>query len=127
MSDTTKVDTCNLSGVALDWAGAGLVHSEKWRHQNYEGGPRTAIYGFSPSTDPGQGFPILVENKVSLIYNEPGYYEAAVYESARLPGEPVHSHKNPLVAGLRAVVHYHLGSVVDIPSELTMEDIDHGT
>lgn len=110
MTKTIQVETRNLEGAALDYA-IEEATGNRWMY---------------PSTDPRVGFPILVENRVSLMSRYGRTPERDYWFAQVGPEEPenetLHDHKDPLVAGLRAVVQYKLGDVVEIPKELMGDD-----
>ena len=72
--------------------------------------------GFTPSTDPAQGTPILFRERITIRHwhNEP-------FVTAYMPtlGSLWVHGKDPLEAGLRAYVHSKLGEEVDVPIQLT--------
>jgi hypothetical protein len=108
-----KVKTSDLTGLALDWAVAGIVHEEKWRHDKYEGGLLASMHSYRPSTDWSQGGPIIESWRIT-IERIPCGWEAKSPSSGRswLEG------KTALIAAMRAAVSAKIGYEVEVPDEL---------
>lgn len=116
---TIKINTADMSGAALDWAVAvACGYKIKVRHSeiflpNSNG---AFVREFSPSTDWGQGGPLLQSYGVWLsddaCPDEGGPWVAS------LQGVGLQIGETPLVTAARAIVYGVLGDTVDVPAEL---------
>lgn len=113
-----KIKTSEMEGAALDWAVAGLVHAEKWRHEKYEGGPLATIHGYRPSADWSQGGPLIEKHVFRMEQVGTHDWIACLPQSKN--GQWLHEKgSTPLIAAMRAIVASELGDTVDIPEELS--------
>lgn len=108
-----RVKTYTLIGKSLDWAVAKATWSRP---------PSSALKflgNYNPSTSLEQGYAVILGNKVSVVYDK-WFDEWDAYITT--PGVGGFTHKDPLVAAMRAVVWYHLGNEVDVPDQI-VEDL----
>lgn len=120
-----KVKTADLEGAALDWAVAGLVHSEKWRHDKYEGGLWASMHGYNPSTEWNQGGPLIEKYSIELGPGDAyqshggGIWNATIFGAGNDDSVIIWGYgETILLAAMRAIVAAELGQEVDIPDEL---------
>ncbi|WP_339119160.1 phage protein NinX family protein [Halomonas sp. BMC6] len=123
MSELVKVAVSELEGVALDWAVAGLVHAEKWRHEKYCGGPLASINGWNPSIDWAQGGPLIVEKVTVIVDSEEECFADCGYQAYAIKNQrPLDDYDGSgptmLIACMRAIVSSELGPEVEVPKEL---------
>lgn len=112
-----KLRTSELAGAALDWAVATCngktLHyfvddwfkKDPWLAVNAEADQ--PLHSYTPSTDWGQGGPIIEQEKMGVFPTHDGW-------AAGMQSGPT-----PLVAAMRCYVASQLGDEVDVPSELT--------
>ena len=112
-----KIKTSELTGAALDWAVARC-----------EGGVgKNQLLGawYAPSTDWGQGGPIIEREGITLDYDHYGpsrlWIASIVCEDKEFDGVVRFECNGPtaLTAAMRCRVASKLGDTVDIPEELT--------
>lgn len=107
-----KIKTSELTGAALDWAVAQCEGHDMDYFQ--------VVDAYSPSTDWGQGGPIIERGKIAIaMYDDAwiaGYQvDGAVYFSCfDLEDEG----PTPLIAAMRCRVTRKLGDEVEVPEEL---------
>lgn len=111
------IKTSELEGAALDWAVAGLVHNEKWRHGKYEGGLRASMHGYHPSTDWFQGGVLIERYQIDLQWIGLNG-KAVAWNAHHQDVAQFQCAETPLVAAMRAIVTAELGETVDVPEEL---------
>lgn len=112
-----KVKTSELEGIALNWAVAGLVHTERWRHEKYEGGLFASMHGYTPSTDWSQCGPLIEEYKIITDPPDGMFPSWCAWLGIDAGDGPT-----ALIAICRAIVSAKLGDTVDIPDELVSKD-----
>jgi Protein of unknown function (DUF2591) len=128
-----KVEIKTLAGIALDWViakceGYSFTH-DSINHLVEKNGRLTILghcttgnnkkCGYSPSTDPAQGAPIIFD---SGILSGPSPFPGAEY-AAGIGSEwdtatHIHLGRTQLEAGLRCFAVSKLGETVDIPEQL---------
>lgn len=123
-----KIKTTELTGPALDWVVAQVVHANLQRtYGEPVFNPKTKrIYqtqglqqigvNYSPSTNWAQGGPIIESNEIDLKSVEEGVWQASnIFDDMewyRFLGY------SPLEAAMRCHVAHKLGEEVEIPEEL---------
>ena len=123
-----KVKTAELTGPALDWAVAQVVHANLQRtYGEPVFDPKTKrIYqthglqqigvNYSPSTNWAQGGPIIESNEIDLKSVEEGVWRASnIFDDMEWYHFLGYS---PLEAAMRCHVAHKLGEEVEIPEEL---------
>jgi hypothetical protein len=139
-----KIKTSELTGAALDWAvakskGITLYRSKegKWMTADYgQFNPRHGAPWWHPSTNWGQGGPIIEREKIDLTAHL-NYWEAklwanrevingmplaiatATLRSRRVSNSICMHEPMALVAAMRCYVASKLGDEVEIPTEIT--------
>jgi hypothetical protein len=139
-----KIKTNELKGAALDWAVAKSKGITLYRSK--EGGWMTADYGqfnprhgapwWNPSTNWGQGGPIIEREKIDLTAHL-DYWEAklwanrevlngmtlaiatATLRSKRVSNSIRMNDPMPLVAAMQCFVSSKLGDEIELPKEMT--------
>ena len=126
-----KVNTEDITGVALDWAVAQALDLrvtispivQYWQtprekiigYQIINDPPERdefGIVGFNPSTDWSQGGPIMDEHKVAVDHVLNYCLATMDYWENASKGETM------LIAAMRCIVKHKLGDTVTIPKEL---------
>ena len=123
-----KVKTAELTGPALDWGVAQVVHANLQRtYGEPVFNPKTKrIYqtqglqqigvNYSPSTNWAQGGPIIESNEIDLKLVEEGVWQASnIFDDMEWYHFLGYS---PLEAAMRCHVAHKLGEEVEIPEEL---------
>lgn len=137
-----KVDVTKLEGPALDWAVAkadGRCLHERIRIVRYNDdsdhicedcGKDTYMepsrHSWKPSTDWGQGGPLIEKYHIQLNYNGNGfsksptgkYWCAYVCKPCGKEERPSGGGPAPLIAACRAIVALKFGDYVDTPNDL---------
>ena len=122
-----KIKTSELTGAALDWAGAeGAGQQSRILLSSYTGArsiqilppPRDIWRNFCPSTDWAQGGPLIESEHIHLAHHR----GSADWSAHVIRGIGVISHMafgpTPLIAGMRCYVASRLGDEVDVPEEM---------
>jgi hypothetical protein len=123
-----KVKTRELEGMLLDWmvwaCAGGAVAYPKMQGQAFvrawRGGSTKYLH---PSTDWGQGGPIIDRELICIDAGDGQFPEARRWEAHLAANAPVLAHMEingptALVAAMRCYVHSKLGNEVDVPEEL---------
>lgn len=123
-----KIKTTELTGPALDWGVAQVVHANLQRtYGEPVFNPKTKrIYqtqglqqigiNYSPSTNWAQGGPIIESNEIDLKSVEEGVWQASnIFDDMEWYHFLGYS---PLEAAMRCHVAHKLGEEVEIPEEL---------
>lgn len=128
-----KVQTQELTGVALDWASAlalGLdfsqdmptieidSHGAAWLFLPLEFGQICREH-WEPSNNWAQAGPIIEREKLDVCTTPDNALWRVVDHSRKSP--PVYYDKAPLIAAMRCYVASKLGDTVDVPDELIGE------
>lgn len=121
-----KINTQDLTGVALDWAvakSAGYLRKTGGHHMVLLPGTSTRMpfpKSFSPSTRWGQGGPIIERMIVSIDKEDGGKRWAAyAWRSDRDLQKAIGP--TPLIAAMRCYIASQLGDEVDVPDELAKQ------
>ena len=108
-----KINTSELTGVHLDWA-VGYIVGEKLRILD-----RQIVWpeDYSPSTDWGQGGPIIEREGIELCRLNNGEWRGQLYEQGL---DKMHREygTTPLIAAMRCYVAAKWNHEVEIPEEL---------
>jgi hypothetical protein len=108
--------TSELTGAALDWAVAKCGGFDPETLNTKTGVVYSLRYGvYTPSTDWGQGGPIIEREGVRIVRVAPTVW-GAVYSCGDIGRE--HFGATPLMAAMRCYVASKLGDIIDIPEEL---------
>ena len=123
-----KIKTTEITGPALDWVVAQVVHASLQRtYGEPVFNPKTKrIYqtqglqqigvNYSPSTNWAQGGPIIESNEIDLKSVEEGVWQASnIFDDMEWYHFLGYS---PLEAAMRCLVAHKLGEEVEIPEEL---------
>ena len=123
-----KIKTTELTGPALDWVVAQVIHADLQRtYGEPVFNPKTKrIYqtqglqqigvNYSPSTNWAQGGPIIESNEIDLKSVEEGVWQASnIFDDMEWYHFLGYS---PLEAAMRCHVAHKLGEEVEIPEEL---------
>jgi hypothetical protein len=107
--------TSELQGAALDWAVAQCEYSP-------------VRYGFDDncpeySTDWSQGGPIIEREVISLIHPKWDCWTAHKYDERDEEESYTLDGPTPLIAAMRCYVASKLGNEVEVPVELTTEEV----
>jgi hypothetical protein len=114
MEDAMKIQTSELTDLALDWAVAKSLGQENcWMH-DYKIG-----YPVSTSTDWAQGGPIIEREWLDVApwpneSDQDFHWQCKQHDSI----DCVAFGPTPLIAAMRCYVASKLGDTVDIPEEL---------
>lgn len=122
----TIIKTAYAIGPALDWMVAKAEDLDPETLNYRTGAVYSLAHGgwFSPSTNWGQGGPIIERERITLrVSTMPSTAWAAFYD---VPGE-YHARirqrgPTPLIAACRCFVASKLGDSVEVPDELIKED-----
>ena len=122
-----KVKTSELIDDALNGAVAKAEGLEVWREPDgiylCEGGE--VGYMFRPSTEWGQGGPIIEREEIGVSRNAPcskgREWEARPSITAKGAGGQWGYGPTPLIAAMRCFVASKLGDEIEVPNELTGE------
>lgn len=113
------IKTCELSGVALDWAVAkceGLDYLAKPEYDGIGNRYEPTIY----STDWAQGGPIIEREGIGLDqYADYPKWQAFTPAPEQPSGHCVCNGPTPLIAAMRCYVSSKLGDEVEIPEGLS--------
>ena len=105
-----------LEGTALDWAVAQIVFPEWIEEQYNKGKPSDLMFDdgeyFLPSTDWGQGGPIIEREFIALGYGPNDGWIGMDMDGNYYFGP------TPLIAAMRCFVATHLGAETEIPEDL---------
>lgn len=120
MAESVEVKTSELVGPALDWAVAKAI----WDGDINSEFNQLFLKTFRPSTDWGQGGPLLDSMVIGVIHNsrirpypfDKGYQAMAGHFIGPSEGPTI------LIATCRAIVAAKLGDVVQVPKELDVEE-----
>lgn len=122
-----KIKTENLIGLALDWA-VGTIDQPDWEPEDLMANLYLDDdgYHYSPSTDWGQGGPIIHREAITIrcdLRRQVGW-EAFFWVPTQhdlVESDAMEHYKfgpTPLVAAMRCFVLAELGDEVEIPDEL---------
>ena len=129
-----KIKTTELTGPALDWVVAQVVHANlqrtygepvfnpKTKRIYQTEGLRQIGVNYSPSTNWAQGGPIIEQEKMTISYDEDGQTYSAYVSLFRQRGMSNRtrwrSGPTPLIAAMRAFCCSLLGEEVELPEKL---------
>ncbi len=129
-----KVRTSELTGPALDWAVAQVVHADlqrtygepvfdpKTKRIYQTQGLRQIGVNYSPSTNWAQGGLLIEQEGISLRYlpitDDPFRWVATEKPSMKHPKPQGVYGPTPLIAAMRCFVASNLGDTVEVPYEL---------
>jgi hypothetical protein len=122
-----KINTSDLTGVALDWAAAKITNPQWWDDGYMDGDPRAALdmddgTTYTPSTDWSQGGPIIEREKIGTMYYPDGGHADGGEWYAITPDERHEGYgATALVAAMRCYVAAKLGDTIDVPNDLIEE------
>lgn len=120
--------TSELSGAALDWAVAKCngktLHyfvddwfkKDPWLAVN--GKVDQPLHSYTPSTDWGQGGPIIEREVIALIHPRYDCWTAHKYDDRIEDESYTLDGPTPLIAAMRCYVASTLGDEVEVPTEL---------
>ena len=120
-----KINTSELQGPALDWAVAKCngktLHyfvddwfkKDPWLAVNGEADQ--PLHSYTPTTDWGQGGPIIERERITIDSRQHGVLWIAYSKSIVDQGS---EGETPLIAAMRCYVASKLGEDVEIPEEL---------
>jgi hypothetical protein len=116
-----KVNTNELTDIALDWAVAKCAgielldpHNNEWELCWTLLGDNSGDY-YTPSTDWSQGGPIIEREGIGFF---PSEREGKPRWGARMVNTYISYGPTPLIAAMRCYVASKLGDTVDVPEEL---------
>jgi len=128
-NEVRSIKTSELTGAALDWAVAkcqGMIEDDS--------DPFIPVYGhsidpdglerpidFSPSTEWGQGGPIIDSEMIHLNPISGALVEAWTPAPERATGEAFGNGPTSLIAAMRCYVASKLGDEITVPVELSNE------
>lgn len=118
-----KLNASNLSLKALDWA-VGTIDQPEWAPEDLLANLDQDEDGFfyAPSIHPGQGFPIIDQNKIDTRFDaDTDSWYASMDGEKREDGRAVRlvrSGTTTLIAAMRVFVAAKLGEEIDVPQEV---------
>ena len=121
MTNTVKVKTANLDGIALDWAvaycgGIKVIRCGAGKYQYLAYIPKRSAYKkYSPSTNWVQGGPIIERELIDVFSMANGKGWCAQSDVRVFNGYG----PTPLISAMRCFCCSKLGDEVEIPKELT--------
>ncbi len=118
-----KINTCNLSGAALDWAVAKCeITGDKETHPLPDCPINELTGKYSPSTNWAQGGPIIVREGISILNLEAYSWDVEGWTASKgelwSPTDDGRVSETPLVAAMREYVSRKLGDEVEVPDSL---------
>ncbi|HBP6823478.1 TPA: DUF2591 domain-containing protein [Pseudomonas aeruginosa] len=130
MSETVEMKTCELEGVALDWAVATAQGWIRYEEDSVELGwywhtePENAPYGpiiylgdWRPSNNWSQCGPLIEKYDIALVGGERNNQERRRLAHMGDSGSCAYGSDN-LIAACRAIVRAKLGETINVPAEL---------